>query len=489
MAPSVLDTDAYKFSMAEAGGALRRETFHYAHRRGGPHILSFDVEEEVRALLPGALQPDDDAFLMDQGYHLGGAVRAAFAQGEITIDALPRGSWFFDREPAFSITGPSALVSWLEPLVLQLRYRIQIATLALRDPGALPHAVARVTCDAQRDIVRETLDRARVPAPPIQVDSDGYRRSVAERVRALIAIVGDPERLFEVGLRSATCREQHEIVLQACEQAGLGSTSNVGLARAMGLRAVGTMGHEHVQRFGTDERAFRAMRDRHAGPTSFLLDTYSTVHSGLPIALDLIAEDDRRGDAMRFDSGDKASQFLIATSMARARGLVARFVLEDGFNADLTRRFEELRRIQGLEPEHVMYGYGGYIVNDSDDPLGRDHVAAVYKLSQSGPAPTMKFGDAPDGGKSSIPGCPVLVRAFDGARWTGEVFQRGEPIPRDAVALTGVDALPPRLRFSPSEAAEFAAAQGPRPTYSAATRRLVEQLTADRSQAMTLAWR
>jgi len=31
------------------------------------------------------------------------------------------------------VTGPSALVSWLEPLVLQLSYQISVATAALLD--------------------------------------------------------------------------------------------------------------------------------------------------------------------------------------------------------------------------------------------------------------------------------------------------------------------------------------------------------------------
>jgi hypothetical protein len=33
---SPLCTDAYKFSMAEAGWPLRTEIFYYAHRKGGP---------------------------------------------------------------------------------------------------------------------------------------------------------------------------------------------------------------------------------------------------------------------------------------------------------------------------------------------------------------------------------------------------------------------------------------------------------------------
>ena len=142
MAPSVLATDGYKFSMAEAGFPLRQETFYYSHRRGGPHLLPFDVEETVRALLPTATAADYET-LAEHGYGMGGAFRHALDHGQVTVRALPRGSWFFDREPVFTVSGPSALVSWLEPLVLQLHYRIQVATLAtLGTPKGWPRRSA-----------------------------------------------------------------------------------------------------------------------------------------------------------------------------------------------------------------------------------------------------------------------------------------------------------------------------------------------------------
>ena len=51
---------------------------------------------------------------------------------------------------------------------------------------------------------------------------------------------------------------------------------------------MGTMGHEHVQRYGADEPAFRAMRERRPGRSSYLLDTYDTIRSGIPAAFKLI---------------------------------------------------------------------------------------------------------------------------------------------------------------------------------------------------------
>ena len=86
---SLLHTDAYKFSMAEAGWPLRKETFTFTCRRGGPHYLPFDVEEVVQSLLPKLDGLDVDLRYLDSvGYAMGGGFRAALA-GPLTVSAIP----------------------------------------------------------------------------------------------------------------------------------------------------------------------------------------------------------------------------------------------------------------------------------------------------------------------------------------------------------------------------------------------------------------
>ncbi|MCA2978337.1 MAG: nicotinate phosphoribosyltransferase, partial [Myxococcaceae bacterium] len=394
MGAGLLMTDAYKCSMAEAGWPLREETFSSTHRRGGLQVVPFDLEAELRALLPRA-DAGDWAFLAASGYELGAGVKAAVAlAGEVRVRALPRFSVFNEREPLFTVTGPSAVVSWLEPLVLTWSYRIQVATVAVLRPDELPAAVATVTCERQRQLVLETLDAVGVPAPPITVDASGYVERVAAQARALVEVVGAPERLFEVGLRAASCVEQHLLALEGCRAAGLTRTSHVYGARRLGLTPVGTMGHEHVQRYGADEAAFRAMVERRPGSASFLLDTFDTVRSGIPTAYRLIAERPAARDSIRFDSGDKEAQYRFAVAEARARGLFPVMILEDGFDVSQTRRFEQLRRELGWAAEAQVYGYGGFLVaQTAGTPLTRDRVSAVYKLTQTGARPCMKFGN------------------------------------------------------------------------------------------------
>ncbi|GMU62328.1 MAG: hypothetical protein AMXMBFR34_40910 [Myxococcaceae bacterium] len=473
MTAPLLATDGYKFSMAEAGWPLRRETFYYSHRKGGLQVLPFDVEAELRKVLPHA-EKGDWEYLAAHDYEMGSGYRAAVRAPEkkISVRALPRFSVFSDREPVFSVTGPSALVSWLEPLVLQWSFRIQVATLALREPEALAGALAVLTCEGQRALALETLDAVGVKAPRIEVQPEAYVARVKAKVDELSAIVGTPARLFEVGLRAASCLEQHLLALDGCRAAGLTRTSHVFGAKEKGLIPVGTMGHEHVQRYGSDEAAFRAMVDRRHQRSSFLLDTFDTITSGLPTAYAIMTERPEERDSIRYDSGDKEAQYRHAVGLARAMGLSPVHILEDGFDAAQTKRFEELRAEVGLPPSDQVYGYGGYLVaQTSGTPLTRDRVAAVYKLTQTGPRPTMKFGNEAGHGKQSMPGRPVLFRRRAGASGPfGVVGQEGEAVPEGYELLTGAPASSmPR----PAELQPGPQALAP----SKATQALVDQLT------------
>ncbi|GEL71275.1 nicotinate phosphoribosyltransferase [Myxococcus virescens] len=471
MSTSLLATDGYKFSMAEAGWPLRRETFYYSHRRGGLQVMPLDVAAFVKSLIPEPRSEDYD-YLSRYDYEMGVGFKAAILRREkLSIRAIPKGALFYPREPILTLTGPSALVSWVEPLLLQLNFRIQVATLALSDRDALARALATVTCDEQKAIALETLDSVGVNAVPITVDTEGYARRVFATVKELVDIVEDPSRIFEVGLRAATCLEQHEVALRSCKDAGVTRTSNVDGAAKLGMVPVGTMGHEHIQRYGSDEAAFRAMRERRPQRSSYLLDTFDTLTSGIPAAFQLIQEEPGNNDSIRFDSGNKKLQYLYAVTRARDLGIRPVNILEDGLDAEATREFEELRRQVGWEPSAQFYGYGGHIIaRTMDCPLTRDKVAAIYKLSRTGNTPVMKFGNELAEGKKSIPGEPVLFRRRHGAGPVGLVGQVGEPVPDGYFPLMESAPETPSLVGAQETAAEA------RVAYTAATQALVDAL-------------
>lgn len=414
---SVLETDGYKFSMAEAGWPLREETFYYSHRKGGPAVLPIDIPKFIKSRMPTCSR-QDEVYLESQDYSLGIGARAALAaHDQVKIWSLPQFSIFYPGEPVFTLTGPSALVSWFEPILLQLNFAIQVATLAVSDSHSFKVQMAVRNCEDEVLWIKEILDTIGIKAPPMEGCADLYRKAVQSVAKALIQVVEDPERIFEVGLRSASCMMMHQIALEGCQDAGITRTSSVWGAKKLsmsekkGMKAVGTMGHEHVMRYGTDEAAFRAMRDRRPYRSSYLLDTYDTFLSGLPAAFKVMAESPRRGDSIRYDSGNKEAQYLYAVSKAKEAGLEPVHILEDALDLEQTIRFETLRKQLGIPPSQQVYGYGGALVaKPGFGDLHRDKVAAVYKLCQTGPKAVMKFGNEAKNGKISIPGKPVVWR-------------------------------------------------------------------------------
>jgi len=433
----ITGSDGYKFSMAEAGAALRFEYFNYSHRKGGVngwHYMPVDAESYVRSLLPKPEISDYD-YLRNHSYDVGASFRKAFTQyDKLRVVAVPKGSWFYDREPAVLDGGPSAVASWLEPLHLILNFRIQVATAA--KTGKLDDRCKFATCEREREIILETLDSIGAHAPKIEVRADEYAASVLARAKDLVSIVENPDRIFEVGMRAVSCMDQHEIALRAIKEAGILRTSNVYLAQKLDLIPVGTMGHEHPQRIGDDYDCYTAMRDRFPGFLFYLPDTFSTLRSGVPSALIVIAEQPDRDAGIRFDSEHGIrGHYMFTIARAIEMGIQPRLALESGWNRELTVEFEHLREMAKWPADRQAYGYGGYLVKPEWKSFLRDDVSAVYKLCQSGSMATMKFGDEPKSGKASFPGRPVI--------WRPKPVELGPGVPAGYIAQEDEDWKPP----------------------------------------------
>jgi nicotinic acid phosphoribosyltransferase len=254
-----------------------------------------------------------------------------------------------------------------------------------------------------------------LPNFDIAVDTEGYAAHIRDRASKLIETAVDPVRVFEAGMRAASCAEQHLIAVEATKDAGFITTSNVEAARALGMTPGGTTGHEHTQRNRDDTAAFTAVRDRIAGEVTFLLDTYSTRFSGLPSAIQVMSQTPDRVCSIRFDSeSTMEGDYLLGVHAMREQGLEAPINLGGGFNLERTIRFEQLRSQMDWPADKQRYMYGQYLVEPHVPLPTRGAVGAVYKLSQSGDHPTMKFSDTQ--AKSSPPGIPVTWRLLSPGR-------------------------------------------------------------------------
>jgi nicotinate phosphoribosyltransferase len=436
---STLCTDAYKFSMGQAGFPLRHETFYLSFRKGGVQYVPIDLDRAVRQMIEDLRTTAvEAAFVREHGYGLTDAMESALGDpSAVTIAAVPKGAWVLEREPILTVSGPSFLVSWLEPRLLWLNHPMQLAT-ALRSlaGGPPPPELVTATCDEHERIVRDALVEAGAGDVRIVREDEAYAQRVRQQVRSLVQLVDDPNRLFEVGLRSAVCLDQHRIALEACRAEGVMRTSDVHHARVLGMTPIGTMGHEHVQRWGADLPAFQAMRDMRTAPPTYLLDTFDTMGSGIAAAVAAMRE--RKHDcAIRYDSGNKFIQYLHACEVLHEQGLEPTHVLEDAMDFATTEHFERLRSFTSWPSARQVYGYGGFIVAaPMSNPLTRDRVSAVFKLSETGGVPRMKFANETGGGKESVPGRPVVWRRVRGVGPLGIVAQAGEPVVEDYVLLS-----------------------------------------------------
>jgi len=437
---NLLKTDGYKFAMAQAGFPMREETFYMSFRRRGAYYIPFDVETLVKTLMP-ADQPDsfETQFLDEAGYTLTPGMKAALRQNDIQIHAAPKGSWVREKEPIFAITCPSFLASVLEPLALMLHYPIQVATEALLND----RKDFVCTCVDEANITKLTLKEiGKLDGANITVEYDQYRQDVSRRAQSLIdALVDkDPNRLFEVGMRACSCMEMHSEALAECKELGINSTSNVYLAAKLEMKAVGTTGHEHIMRWGSDLDACRAMRDMRPGTPSCLPDTFDVIESGLPAAFQVMRETPNRSFFIRFDSGDQDEQLRLCVKETADLSNVS-YIFEDSINDKKVRHFEALCDEHNIPTNCRLYGAGGFFVRPEFTDLTRDRVSAVYKLCRTSGIPVMKTcTSAP--AKASLPGVPVIFRRdmtvecdpeFEG--YTGLIGQA-------AVMDGGIDLIP-----------------------------------------------
>lgn len=436
---STLSSDAYKFSMMAGGRPLEDECFHLSFRRGGMVYMPVDIDTVVEGMQPTVSDATLDAeteYLNANGFPVKREWLENITMGAwATVYSTPKGEYACPREPVATIRAAQALDSWLEPMLIgRISYQMQVATAYLNACSTGTHdafneTVKTVTCEEQKRLTLEAIagcypngggeEDVSFYRDFIQVDEVGYYNAVQAQCRKMLATGVKAHRFFEVGLRAATCMDQHLIALKAMKDMGFTKTSNVYGAWLLGMTPVGTMGHEGVMRWGgDDELAFRKHRDV-LPKVTFLLDTNDTLNIGLPIALKLMLEAPDRMDGARPDSGDLAAQFRIFVAGQRENGIARPWIFEDGINDTMVTGFEALRNELDYPEDLTLYGAGGFFI-DRCEPTGytRGRINMIYKLCWTRTyGAAMKFGneeESGDSGKASLPGIPVVyVKADD----------------------------------------------------------------------------
>ena len=273
-----------------------------------------------------------------------------------SIKAIPEGTVVFPYEPLMIVTAPICQAQLMEAALLNIiNFQTLIATKARR----ITHAAA-------------------------------------------------PAGVLEFGLRRAQAPDASVYGARAAVIGGCTSTSNVLCAQMFGMPPKGTHAHSWVMSFPTELDAFMAYADTYPDGCLLLVDTYDTLHSGVPNAIkvfDYLKKNGHKPLGIRLDSGDLAYLSKEARKLLDAAGHSDCQIFA---SSDIDEYVLMALREQGAKID--TYGVGTKMITSNNTPS----LGGVYKLANLNVkgvnVPKMKISDNPI--KITNPGVKTVYRLF-----------------------------------------------------------------------------
>lgn len=198
-----------------------------------------------------------------------------------------------------------------------------------------------------------------------------YQTLIATKASRIKHVAGE-ETVMEFGTRRAQEMDAAIWGTRAAIIGGFDSTSNVRAGKLFDLPVAGTHAHSLVQSYRSDYEAFHAYARRHKDCV-FLVDTYDTLKSGVPMAIKVAKElgDKINFIGVRLDSGDIAFLSKEARRMLDEAGFSdAKIVVSN----DLDEYTMLNLRAQNARVD--LWGIGTKIITAYDQPA----LGAVYKI-------------------------------------------------------------------------------------------------------------
>ncbi len=220
--------------------------------------------------------------------------------------------------------------------------------------------------------------------------------------RIVYASKGKP--VIDFGLR----RAQGFGGLQASKAAiigGANGTSNTLAGYLYNMPVKGTHAHSWVQSFDSEIEAFRRFVENWPENSILLIDTYDTLNSGLPNAIKVAKEMEKKGKrllGLRLDSGDFAYLSKKVRSILDSEGL-------DYVKIVVSNQLDEYT-IQSLNNQQApvdLFGVGTKLITAYDQPA----LDGVFKLAAIKNTPKIKISDNIE--KVTIPGVKKVKRFYD----------------------------------------------------------------------------
>ncbi len=196
---------------------------------------------------------------------------------------------------------------------------------------------------------------------------------------------------------------------------GATSTSNALAGKLFDLPVTGTQAHSWVLSFDSELEAFRAFADINPNNTILLVDTFDTLKSGIPNAIIVAKEMEKKGQqlkAVRLDSGDLAYLSKKARKMLDDAGLFyVKIIASNQLNEFVVKSL-----LRDQKAPINAFGIGTELITGKSDAA----LDGVYKLAVLNNLPKMKFSENIE--KITLPGNKQLIRFFDGA---GKFYRDG----------------------------------------------------------------
>lgn len=230
-------------------------------------------------------------------------------------------------------------------------------------------------------------------------------------------LVAEKGMLIDFGLRRAHGPGGYHAA-RAAMIGGFDATSNARAARDYDLQVSGTMAHSYVQCHEDELAAFRSFAAARPDDCVLLVDTYDTLKSGVPNAITVAKEMEKKGrrlKGIRLDSGDLA--YLAKRSRAMLDEADLHYVKIAASN-----QIDEyvIRSLMQQEAPIDVFGVGTSLVTGKPDAS----LDGVYKLAHVDGRPVIKLSE--NVSKITLPDQKQVWRAIDDqSRFSGA----------DAVAL------------------------------------------------------
>lgn len=215
--------------------------------------------------------------------------------------------------------------------------------------------------------------------------------------------------VLEFGLRRAQGADAGIYGARAAIIGGCASTSNVLTGEMFGIAVSGTHAHSWVMSFPDEISAFRAYADTFPHACLLLVDTYDTLRSGVPNAIQVFRELREKGYeplGIRLDSGDLAYLSKCARKMLDDAGFPNAKICA---SSDLDENVIRDLKAQGCRID--TWGVGTRLITSEDNPA----LGGVYKMSaevvKGQLVPKIKLSDNP--AKVTNPGYKKVFRLYD----------------------------------------------------------------------------